>query len=321
MNARVAVPAVVALVSLGALVLAQCDGGKPRGAPPSPPAANAAKPHTYTFTWRGKEADMTWNRALWLTARDGGKASPAVPLIFFEDEELARAEGHPGGEWSVCSEETPNRAMRAVMHMIEVRGTFGDPAADPAAASITIHVPPRALVALTGREDADPGPDILTAADESGARLVARRDVVTGLELGVWDASKPEGKQDPRFGKQQAPTRPWTYGEIREGVPLVLAAKTGGRQWMAVRATLKAGETLTLDVAARPQGGGTVVCDDPCSELLLDGELPIPAARLVLYFLRARWENVPPGRHKLRHGDGRVVDLDVKDGEELKVGR
>ena len=72
-----------------------------------------------------------------------------------------------------------------------------------------------------------------------------------------------------------------------------------------------------LGMAAQPEGGGTVVCDDGGAELLIGGDLPIAPLRLVSEYFRARWTNVPPGKHAVRYRSGKVVEIVVEDGGEV----
>ena len=53
--------------------------------------------------------------------------------------------------------------------------------------------------------------------------------------------------------------------------------------------------------------------------LLLGGDLPVPYPRQTDVLIRSRWDGVPPGRHALRRSDGRVVPIDVTDGESIDL--
>ena len=102
---------------------------------------------------------------------------------------------------------------------------------------------------------------------------------------------------------------------VREGTR-VFYHRAFGHRSVEPELTQMSEETI-FDVAAQPAGGGTVVCEDGAAELLLGGDLPIPPVRLVADFFRARWTNVPPGKHAVRYPGGRVADVVVEDGGEV----
>ena len=111
----------------------------------------------------------------------------------------------------------------------------------------------------------------------------------------------------------------WLAHEV---LSCVVAARTEGHQWMAVRADLTAGAKLDLDVGRQAEGGGSVVCEDPNATLLLAGEFPVPAPRLRTDLqYRGKWDGVPPGAHQIRYPDGRRVDIEVTEGGTTKVGK
>jgi hypothetical protein len=278
-----------------------------------PPAA--AQPRRYTFRYEGDDADLPWNRTLWLTLEKRGRPQPVLAAIFVPGEGTdVPVEGVPGTRWAADSEASPNRAIRRAMWTTHGEGVFGDET------TIVLPIPPRALVRMSGDEQSEAGEDFLTVVDEEGgARLVASRRPVQALRLAVWDASQPEAKQDWRSWTTLAPARPWICNEVRPGVPLVLAAQVAGRQWVAQRVQLKAGEILDIDTAGAPKGGGTVICDDGGAELLLRGNLPVPPLRLSVDSYRVLWRNVPPGRHAIRRTGGATETIEVADGTELTV--
>jgi hypothetical protein len=309
-------------IAAGAVAGCSCGGepDAPHVVPPTVPAAAAATARTYTFRWSGADADLPWNRTLWIWTEAKQKdGTPAPPLgaIYFEggDNDIP-IEGVPGTTWRAHSEQSPNRAIDRVLWTAQHAGTFGDET------SIELALPPRAYLRLTGDESTDPGEDTLSVVDEEGgARLVAVRNHLQALRFAIWDASKPPGKEDWRVATAAAPPRPWTWNELRPGVPFTIAAKCEGKQWLVRRVVLRAGEPTVFDVAAQPAGGGTLICEDPAAELLLHGDLPIAPVRVVQDFYRASWTNVPPGRHAIRHPDGSVVPVDVTEGGEVVVPR
>lgn len=313
---------VCALAALGALAAAtSCDGASDpaNGARGGTTTANGrplAPRRTYTFGWTGAAQDLPWNRTVFVVTTERGEPRAPTALIFFEGEEIARLDGRPGEKWYAHSEQSPTRAINRLLWTCRAEGTFGD------ADTITLQIPPRAHLSMTGNEASDPGADALTVVEpDSGARLAAVRDPARGLRFAVWDTSLPDGKDDWSSADLTAPPRPWVFSELRPGATFVVAAKCAGRQWLARRVTMKAGEAVTLDVRAQPTGGGVVVSDAPAVELLLGGDLPIAPLRVTRDFPRARWENVPPGRHAARYPGGAVVAIDVVDGEELKLPR
>jgi hypothetical protein len=299
-------------------LLLPCAGRSPSDSPGGATGTHAppaAAPRTYTFRYDGAESDLPWNRTLWLTLEKDGKAQPPIAAIFFEGEENAvRVQGVPGTKWRADSEAATSRAILRTMWSAGAQGVFGEET------TIAVFLPRRAYVRLTGDETTEPGEDLFTVADEEGGgRLVASRRPLQALRLAVWDASQPAAKQDWRTWTTIAPPRPWVFNEVRPAARLVVAAKNAGRQWIAQRVELKPGEELVLDTAGAPPGGGTVVSDDPAAELLLGGDLPIPAVRLVEDFYRAVWTNVPPGKHEVRRAGGKRVEIEVADGAEVRA--
>ena len=126
--------------------------------------------------------------------------------------------------------------------------------------------------------------------------------------------------EDWRGQLDNAKPRPWVWRESAPG-SFVIAAKTGERRWLVQRVELKTGETTTLDPSHEPKGGGHVVCEDVRAELLINGELPLPAMRLSDLQFRAEWSNLPDGHHVLAYTDGRRVPFDCTDKTDLTFGK
>lgn len=301
---RALVPLLVAAGAVAALLGTACDGREPAEAPPVRPPER-----TYLLRLAGDPAWVPWNRTLFLTTAANPRPDVPVGCIFFEDEPGVRVRGGVGEPWRLRSETDVTAAVGRMLWMTDVSGVFGD--------EETIDVPlaPRADVVLTGAESEGATDDVLTCVDEaSGARLAAVRNSAKGLRFAAWDAASW------RLYSMQAPPRPWVWDESRPGT-YVLAARTAGRQWLARRAELRPGESVVLDVAAQPPGGGEVLCEAPGADLLLGGALPVPCLRLTEDTLRSRWEGVPPGRHAVRYPGGEVVPVDVADGAAVRLPR
>ena len=154
----------------------------------------------------------------------------------------------------------------------------------------------------------------------SGARLAAVRDPLKGLTFATWDTRHAPDPDPWIAATMTAPTRPWTWSDVRPG-KFAIAARAEGRQWVARRVELKAGAAETFDVAAQPKGGGSVVCEEGAAELLIDGDVPVAPLRIVRDLFRTRWDGVPPGKHAVRFPDGRRVDVRVADGETVTLKR
>ena len=292
------------LIAAATLLLAGCDGSAPDAAPADRPA-----PRTYFLRLVGDPQSMPWNRTLYLTLGTGERAAPPVPCVFFEDEPGVNLRAIPGDAFLLRSEPETTPAVERMLWMTELRGVLGD------AETIDVPLAARAEVVLTGRESDGGTDDVLTCFDEeSGARLAAVRNSTKELRFAVWDA------KSWRAHWMAAPPRPWTWDESRPG-RYVVAAHTEGRHWIALRAELRPGTPVILDVAAQPKGGGTVLCDAAGADLLLGGDLPVPCLRLTEDTLRARWTGVPPGRHAVRYPDGTVVAVEVADGAEVTLPR
>ena len=289
-------------------VLGGCDGCSPGGGgsvpvgPPGPPAA----PRVYLFGFAGDPADLPWNRAVYVYRTTGGKLSERTTVTWFEDDEQVRVAGRLGTQWVAHAEDDPSPAIRSLLWDVNASGTYGTDE------RITIELPRRTRLRLTGDETSDPGADTLTVADEAtGARLAAVRDATRGLRFGVWDQSAGPDAEDWRVSQEIAPPRPWVFADLRPGGAFAVAARSFGRCWVARRVTMDAGAEVVLDVAAQPAGGATVVCENPRAELLLNGDIPVPPIRIMKDFYRARWPGVPQGEHAVRYPDGTIVKVVV----------
>jgi len=280
-----------------------CDGTTPPGATARPPVK------TYLFRLTGNPAWIPWNRTLYLTAASNPDPKSPLQCVFFEDEPGVRVDGVPGDSWRLRSEPETTPAVERMLWMTDARGVFAE------AETIDVPLAPRAEVVLTGTEAEGGTDDVLTCLDEeTGSRLAAVRNSTKELRFAAWDA------KTWRAHWMAAPPRPWTWNESRPG-KYVIAARAEGRQWIALRAELRPGAPVVLDVAAQPKGGGSVRCDAAGADLLLGGDLPVPCLRLAEDTLVARWAGVPPGRHAVRYPDGTVVAVDVADGAEVTLPR
>lgn len=294
-----------------ALAAATCGGcdGRPAATPSAPP-------RDYVFRWSGDAADLPWNRTLYLLRTVDGRPQMPVGLYFFEGEEEARISASPGERWWVHSEERPTPAVAKLLWTCRAEGAFGD---EP---TITVAIPPRATLELTGDEAANSGDDELAVAHEaSGARLAAQRMRHRGLRWSCWDNAAAPGSEEWRFSEQLAPPSPWRFRELRPGAALVVAGRRVGRQWVARRVEFRAGETVVLDVAGQPEGGATVIAEEPRTEILLGGDLPLPPLRLTQDFYRAVWEGVPPGEHVARWPDGATSRFQAAAGQKVTLPR
>ena len=302
-----------ALLALAAAVpLAACDGNDPEIRPAGAPEAPGTP---YVLRWTGAAEDMPWNRTLYPADARPGAVDASRTAIFFEGDPGAVVAGRPGERWSLLSEIAPNRAMTRLLWIYAAQGEFGE------AREIDLPPRPRARIGLTGSEGVEKGADTITVSDEEGGtRLVAVRDPVGPVRFALWDGSGSPEKEDWRVSDLTGRLRPWTWAEVRPG-KFAIAARCDGRQWLARRVELRAGATEILDVARQPPGGGTVVCDNPRAELLLGGDLPVPAIRIVQDFYRARWQGVPPGKHAVRYPGGRTVEVTVEDGATVQLPR
>jgi hypothetical protein len=293
-----------AFLGAGFAVLASCG--------PSEPVPRAQRSREYVFTWSGDPADLPWNRSLFLLRIEGGKPQPPIGLHFFEGEDEARVEGVPGEKWFVHSEQYPTPQVARLLWTCRAEGVFGEET------KIVVPLPRRATLQLTGDEGENAGDDEIGVTDRaSGARLVAERTRHRGMRMALWDAAAAPDKDGWAFGDQLAPPSPWSFRELRPGGRFAVAARRRGRQWLLRDVDLVAGESVVLDVVAQPEGGGTVVADEPRTELLLGGEHPLPPLRLTEDFLRASWEGVPPGRHVARWPGGQTREFEVADGARV----
>lgn len=301
-----------AAAAVACLVAAACDGDGGT----SPAKTPARVEREYLLVLRGVPADLPFNRTLFLTTAANPGERP-LGCVFFEDELGVRVLGCVGDPWRLRSEEAPTAAVERMLWMTDVEGRFGD------SAEVEVPLTARSVVHVTGDPADGPTDDVLTVADTaSPARLAAVRNSARGLSFAVWDETTWTQLSSV------APERPWAWRDSRAG-DRVFAARTEGRQWVAVRATLGPDAPVFLDARAQPPGGGVVVVDRvpfaPGSkfggcDLLLRGELAIPQLRLTQEHTRARWAGVPPGRHAVRFPDGSTVDVHVEDGREVRVG-
>jgi hypothetical protein len=297
--------AVLAAAAVLLALLPSCDGRQPAT---GEGAAGTGPERAYSVRMVGPREDWPWNSTLFLDAASRPAEAGPLPMVFFDDEPEFKVTAREGDAWRIRSELTPTPAMERIFWRVDQRGTFG------AGREIDVRLPPRARVVVTGEETTS-GTDHLTFVDESSsARLVVARDPGRGLRYAVFDE---RSWLDHVF---QAPPRPWSWNETRPG-KFAVAARVAGRQWVAVRAELRDGEELVLDAFGRPEGGGTVVSEDPTAEILLDGDVPIPPLRLAQEHYRSRWEGVPPGRHALRYGKDDVVPFTVEEGREVVIPR
>lgn len=275
------------------LLLGACGG-------PDAPVAPATRDYTLVLT--GDEADLPWNRTLYLASTAAGKPGPYGGVVFIDRE--VKVPGAPGESWHAISEFRPTAAMKRLFWITEARGVWG---AEP---RIEIPLAPRTGVRVGGDGETE-----LAFADPAGtARFTVVRSARAGQRWAVWDRGVAGSW---RGDKMVIYELPFTWREIAPGTWHV-CARQEGRQWTWMELELRPGEIRDVDVEARPLGGGTVLTEDPEDELLLEGII-LPSHRTSDLTLRARWTGVPPGKRTLRRRDGSTTEIDVVDGETLLV--
>ncbi len=300
-----------ALAAAAALLVAGCGWSGCS----KPPAPVPATPLWYRFRVTGPQP---WNDTLHVAVGEHVDDASPYEGVIVDEERVFQFEGLPGRHWHIRSEAAPTPAERRMLWMADATGVLP---AEPPAEPIEFAMPERARIRVRTSPSAG-GPDQLTlyvepTATAPAACATAVRDPQVGLFIALFDARTGKGNAY----RLLAPPQPWDAEEFAPGA-CVVAARTAGHQWTARRADVSPGEFVEFDAEAQPAGGGTVVCEDASAVLLLGGTLGIPAPRLNtdLQF-RARWEGVPPGTHRVRHGDGREQDVSVTDGADVRVGR
>ena len=296
-----------------AVLLASCGGCGP-DAPVAPPP-RPAQPFRFRLV-----GPAPWNATVHCATGDaiGGDAAWEPAILDPQGGFVVR--GREGEAYAVRAEAAPTAAERRMLWGFTASGTLGTGVlADPPGA-VVVEAPPRATIELTAPAG-HAGPDVITVYQE-GTRTAASaiRDEQHGLDIAVWTVGDHE---DGNSYRMRAPPRPWRLDELAPG-RCVLAARTDGRQWTALRVDLSAGAFVTIDAGAQPPAdeAGAVVCEDPFALLLLGGELAVPAPRRTTRLqFRSRWEGVPAGAHRLRYADGREVEITVEPGAEVRLGR
>jgi len=261
------------------------------------------------------DGPRTSNNTLYYAVGDDVNGDAPYAAAIINNRSILVIEGLPGDAYHVRSEPLETRADERMRWTISTRGTLGA-AADAGGANVsTIVAPARARVHVLAPPGMG-GPDFVMFYDEkTNAAAGAVRDPTRGLITAAWDSEPGNAYRDA------APARPFILDEFAPG-PCVIAARTEGHQWMALRADVGPGAELDMDVGRQPKGGGSVICEDPIAVLLLAGEFPIPAPRLTTELqFRSKWDGVPPGKHKVRYADGRVVDVVATDGETTRIGK
>ena len=197
-----------------------------------------------------------------------------------------------------------------MLWMIDARGVLGG-----GNGQTVVQAPPRVRLGFLAPAGSG-GPDSITLYhEETGTCATAYRDPRQALFLAIWDADGGNAYRNI------APPRPWQVDDFAPGT-YVVGAHLTGRQWLARRVTLVAGETTELDAGGQPEGGATVICEDGDALLLLGGELAVPAPRITTTLqFRSVWRGVPPGTHVMRYPDGREVEVVAREGEESRLGK
>ena len=297
-----------ALASVGTVATVGCDGEPATsGVTPAPPPKSGPL-RRYTFV---VDNGRTWNDAVFVGIGDGagGTALGDGPLTGrrIEEDGTFVVEARAGDEWLVRTEPGPTAAERVLLWLHEERGRFGD--------DETVRIGLREREPVQLRTDGVIGPvdRIVVHDEESGASACVVRDPRTFLGLCVWD------KGGGKAYRHRAPPRPFSADQLLTR-GRVVAARSGERQWVAVRVRADQRGPVVLDVAAAPAGGATLTSEDPHALLLLNGELPLPAPRVTTELVfRSVWHGVPPGRHVVRTSDGKEHPVTLKDGEEASI--
>jgi len=294
------------LLVLLACAPAACGGcGEDPPVTPPPVPNNGAAPavEEFTFRWHGPRP---WNDTVYVGTGEVLASSQRFPGRVLGELGEFVVGGVPGGAYVVRTEPLITEAERALLWHVEVAGEF------ESQQPITLVAPQRARIRV--QAPGHGGPDELVLYDEeTGTSGSALRDENKALFLCAWKGRDGNGY------RHRAPARPWVCDEFLPG-PCVVAARTRGRQWVALRTDLSPGTDVRLDVGEAPEGGGTVICEDENALLVLDAEFPLPAPRISIDLaFRATWKGVPPGEHVVRHPDGHEVDITVEDGGEVRL--
>ena len=213
-----------------------------------------------------------------------------------------------GCVFEMCTEKAPSDAMRDTFWMYAETREF-----PTAPGTLSVRLPQRTRMRLS--EGTSPyGTDVVTIYDETTkAAAWAVNDPVKALYTGYARGSDTDAFQ------RYAVNRPFETAEFRPGT-YVVAAHVNARQWWAQRMTLEPGGTVELPTGEQPAGGGTIVCENGDALLLLHREFPIPMPyRRTDFRLRAQWDGVPPGPHRVRYPDGTEVDVTVDDGGRVEL--
>jgi len=300
------------LCCVGTLV--GCNGDAPQDGSEKPPRVAENAGLTYHFKVDGPRTST--NTLYYAVGKDVDSSHPYTGTII-DDFSVLLIEGRPGDAYHVQNEPSLTPAEKRMRWTVDARGTLGDAESAESAESGTIVVTARARIHVLA-PGGKGGPDFVTFYEEkTNSSACAVRDPARGLITAAWNTQSGNGNAF----RETAPARPWTLEEFAPG-PCIVAARTEGHQWMAVRADIGPGTELDLDVGRQPPGGATVICEDRGALLLLAGEFAIPAPRVTTELqYRSKWDGVPPGKHKMRYPDGRVVDVIAKDGETVRLDK
>jgi hypothetical protein len=260
----------------------------------------------YTFTVSGP---LPVNQTVYFSGTRRGLDVKTEGKLLLEPQRSFVVEGlHEGDRWVVRTEPVElSAAERRLLWHFERDGICD------AQTELPLDLPERAVVRLTGDPRLERADVITLAHEASGTHGCAIRDPQHGTLQRIWNDAEGAGHY---YGKRRNTVRPFAFDDFRAG-EYVVAARTEGRQWLARRASLVAGETLDLDTAGAPEGGGKVVCEEGKAVLLLGGELPVPFPRVTEVVYRAVWDGVPPGDHAVLYPGGERRPVTVTDGGEL----
>lgn len=312
--ALVAALVIAVTTTAGAVFHRLQDAG--HGGTSDPPPEGTVEDHR--FRVEGDPADWPYYPKVYFRTRPSGAAGDegwsewdASP---FEADGTFVVPAPRRHAYQMLSELAPPQPMQRLFWMIRQRGTFRtDGTVEP------VPLPPRARIRLlAGR--AAPGDEIVTVVREGeDGQDAVRGWFVNDPVKGVFEGF--QGGDEIGVFQRRALNRPVVIDTFLPGT-YVVAAKVPGKQWSARRMTLHANETVDVDGAAVPEGGGTVTCRDGDAVLLLDGELPIPFPwKDYRYRYVCSWSGVPPGRHAILHPDGRRSEFDLGDGATVEIPR
>ncbi len=256
---------------------------------------------------------LPWNESVYYTVTERGVPQTAQLQFLRRDRTFSIADVRRGETWTVRSETDPaSPAERRMLWYFERKGE-----ARGVAETITLTLPGRAEIRLTGRPDSERRDDITLAHETTGTYGCVIRDPVAGTLQRIWNDAEKAGHY---YIKRRNTKRPFRFDDFAPG-DYVVAARTEGHHWIARRVELVAGKTLELDTEGAPEGGCRVVCDDPGGVLLLGGDLPIPDPRETEVNYRATWDGVPTGRHAMLYPDGTRMEFTCSEAAETVLPR